>query len=126
MNRLIPSKVHDNVPGENQKPHKKTRSKLGAEIDVFLAQARDENGGTLVAGAGLGELTAYSRLVTKANLEGRRSRWPGRVDNCGKATDGENAKADPFGRPMTTSQRRHVAALEIAEDGGDVFFTGGV
>lgn len=98
----------------------KTRSKLGKEIDSYLAQARDESTGVL-AGGMVGESSAYSRLVAKEQLEGRRKRWPGIRDN-GKDPPtggaGSGCSADPFGRPMTTSQRRRVAALEIAEDGG--------
>lgn len=97
-----------------------TKSKLGKEIDVYLAQARDETAGVLSGGAG-GEFSAYSRLVTKEKLEGRRKRWPGIRDN-GKdpptGGGGPGCSADPFGRPMTTSQRRLVAALEVVEDGG--------
>lgn len=98
----------------------KTKSKLGKEIDVYLAQARDETAGVL-AGGTTGESSAYSRLVTKEQLEGRRKRWLGIRDN-GKDPPtggaGSGCSADPFGRPMTTSQRRRVAALEVAEDGG--------
>lgn len=98
----------------------KTKSKLGKEIDVYLAQARDETAGVLNGGAA-GDVSAYSRLVTKEKLEGRRKRWPGIRDN-GKDPPtggaGPGCSADPFGRPMTTSQRRRVAALEVAEDGG--------
>lgn len=99
-------------------PKKKTKSKLGKEIDAFLAQARDENVGVQVSGVA-SESTAYSRLLARAQLDGRKSRWPGPRDN-GKdcATGGAGSAADPFGRPMTTSQRRRIAALEIAEDGG--------
>lgn len=100
---------------------KKTKSKLGKELDVFLAQARDETAGARVGGTGR-ELTAYCRLVAKAQLEGRNGRWPGGRDN-GKpssAVGGGPPGADPFGRPMTTNQRRRIAALEIAEDGGDI------
>lgn len=104
---------------EKGRKTKKIKSKLGQEIDVFLAQARDENAGAL-AGGGEGGLTAFSRFVAKAQLEGRKSRWPGPRNN-GKdpAAGGEASSADPFGRPMTTSQRRRIAALEIAEDGGE-------
>eukprot|EP00903_Cladosiphon_okamuranus_P008869 g8491.t1 len=98
----------------------KTKSKLGKEIDVYLAQARDETAGVL-AGESAGGSTAYSRLVMREQLEGRRKRWPGIRDN-GKdphtSGAGSGSSADPFGRPMTTSQRRRVAALEVAEDGG--------
>lgn len=117
----------------------KTKSKLGMgkEIDVFLAQARDENGAASltalaggVEGGATGQGTAYSRLVAKENLEGRKSRWPGGRNNgkaivVASAVGGgggrggmETSGADPFGRPMTTTQRRRVAALEVAEDGG--------
>lgn len=97
---------------------KGTKSKLGKEIDVFLAQARDENTVAPVDGA-LGGSTAYSRLVAKTQLEARRSRWPGPRDN-GKdpPKGGQGSPADPFGRPMTTRQRRVLAAIEVAEDGG--------
>lgn len=98
----------------------KTKSKLGKELDVYLAQARDETAGVLAGGAA-GESSAYSRLLTKEQLEGRRKRWPGIRDN-GKDPPtggaGPGCSADSFGRPMTTSQRRRVAALEVAEDGG--------
>lgn len=97
---------------------RKTKSKLGKEIDAFLAQARDENTRNVVGG-GTGEPTAYSRLVAKAQLEGRKMRLPGPRDN-GKslAAGGTASSADPFGRPMTTSQRRRIAAIEVAEDAG--------
>lgn len=97
---------------------KKTKSKLGKEIGVFLAQARDENAGVIVDTVG-GETSAYSRLVTRAQLEGRKARWPGpRNNGKGPTAEGKGKPADPFGRSMTTSQRRRIAALEIAEDGG--------
>lgn len=101
----------------------KTKSKLGKEIDVYLAQARDETAGARVGGVEGGS-TAYSRLVAKEQLEGRRNRWPGPRDNgrdppTGGGGGGTGSSADPFGRPMTTSQRRRIAALEIAEDGGE-------
>lgn len=104
--------------GGNNVSARQTKSRLGGEIDVFLSQARDENGGALGGAAGGGEVTAYSRLLVKANLEGRKNRWPGRRNNGGKGS-GVGTATDPFGRPMTTSQRRRVAALEVAEDGGD-------
>lgn len=98
----------------------KTKSKLGKEIDVFLAQARDETAGAVDDGMA-GESTAHSRYVARQQLEARRSRWPGPRDN-GKDPPtggaGSGSLADPFGRPMTTNQRRCMAALEIAEDGG--------
>ncbi|CAM9807709.1 unnamed protein product [Scytosiphon promiscuus] len=108
------------IGGTGARPTK-TKSKLGKEIDVYLAQARDEAAGALVGGV-VGGSTAYSRLVAKEQLEGRRRRWPGPRDN-GKdpptgGRGGSGSSADPFGRPMTTSQRRRIAALEIAEDGG--------
>lgn len=97
-----------------------TKSKLGKEIDVFLAQARDETAG-VVDGGMAGESTAHSRFVAKQQLEARRSRWHGPRDN-GKdpptGGGGPGSLADPFGRPMTTNQRRCTAALEIAQDGG--------
>lgn len=100
--------------------HPKTKSKLGKEIDVYLAQARDETTRVLTGGVA-GTSSAYSRLVAKEQLEGRRKRWPGPRDN-GKDPPtggaGSGSSADPFGRPMTTSQRRRIAALEVAEDGG--------
>lgn len=99
----------------------KTKSKLGKEIDVYLAQARDETAGNLVGGVAGGS-TAYSRLVAREQLEGRKNRWPGPRDNGKDPPTGgggrSGSSADPFGRPMTTSQRRRIAALEIAEDGG--------
>lgn len=112
----------DTDGGEPRQP--KTKSKLGKEIDVYLAQARDETAGVLAGGGGrggAGESSAYSRLVSREQLEGRRKRWPGIRDNgkdppIGGARSG--CSTDPFGRPMTTSQRRRVAALEVAEDGG--------
>lgn len=110
--------------GENQNTDSrqtKTKSKLGKEIDVYLAQARDETAGVVDGGVAAGESTAYSRLMAKEQLEGRRRRWPGPRDN-GKdprtGGAGSGSLSDPFGRPMTTSQRRCIAALEIAEDGG--------
>ncbi|CAM9869585.1 unnamed protein product, partial [Laminaria digitata] len=124
------SSIHRNGGGgggvdENEEPvpKRKTKSKLGKEIDVYLAQARDENTREIVSSGGVtGEATAYSRLVAKAQLEGRKGRWPGPRDN-GKSLatvggEGAGASADPFGRPMTTSQRRRIAAIEVAEDGG--------
>lgn len=102
----------------------KTKSKLGKEIDVFLAQARDETAGAVDDGMA-GESTAHSRFVAKQQLEARRTRWPGPRDN-GKDPPtggaGPGSLADPFGRPMTTNQRRCMAALEIAEDGGSPIF----
>ncbi|CAM9774333.1 unnamed protein product [Ectocarpus sp. 4 AP-2014] len=106
--------------GDKERRQQKTKSKLGKEIDVYLAQARDEAAGVRVGGL-TGQSTAYSRLVAKEQLEGRRNRWPGIRDN-GKDPPtggaGSGCSGDPFGRPMTTSQRRRVAALEVAEDGG--------
>lgn len=100
----------------------KTKSKLGKgkELDVYLAQARDEAAGILVGGAA-GESSAYSRLMAKEQLERRKNRWPGPRDNGKDPPTGgawRGSSADPFGRPMTTSQRRRIAALEVAEDGG--------
>lgn len=111
----------DDSGGKDRQSKKKTKSKLGRELDVFLAQARDETSSTLAGGTGR-ESTAYCRLVAKAQLDGRKARWPGGRDNgkSSPATGGGPPGADPFGRPMTTSQRRRVAALEIAEDGGDL------
>lgn len=106
---------------EEPAPKRKTKSKLGKEIDVYLAQARDENTREVFGSGGVtGEATAYSRLVAKAQLEGRKSRWPGPRNN-GKSlasVGGAGPAADPFGRPMTTKQRRRIAAIEVAEDGG--------
>ena len=115
--------IHRNGDGgsdENEEPvpKRKTKSKLGKEIDVYLAQARDENTREVVGSGGVtGEATAYSRLVAKAQLEGRKARWPGPRDN-GKSLAAAGGGADPFGRPMRTSQRRRMAAIEVAEDGG--------
>lgn len=106
---------------EEPAPKRKTKSKLGKEIDVYLAQARDENTREVFGSGGVtGEATAYSRLVAKAQLEGRKNRWPGPRDNGkGLAAVGvAGPPVDPFGRPMTTSQRRRIAAIEVAEDGG--------
>ncbi len=107
---------------ERDTRHTKTKSKLGKgkELDVYLAQARDETAGILVGGAA-GETSAYSRLMAKEQLERRRNRWPGPRDNGKDPPTGgawPGSSADPFGRPMTTSQRRRIAALEVAEDGG--------
>lgn len=99
-------------------PKKKTRTKLGKEIDVFLALARDENASAPAGVMTVGGSTAYARLLAKTQLETRKNRWPGRRDNAA-GSKGETP-ADPFGRSMTTSERRRIAALEIAEDGGNV------
>lgn len=117
---------NDQLEGRNNHDRpaaKKTKTKLGKELNVFLAQARDESRVAPAVGDMGGDGKAYSRLVAKANLEDRKSRWPGRRNNGSKALaagGGDRGTfGDPFGRSMTTSQRRRVAALEIAEDGGD-------
>lgn len=110
----------ENSKNDTQRRKTKTKSKLGKEIDVFLAQARDEAAGVVGDGVAA-ESTAHSRFLAKQQLEARRSRWPGPRDNgkdppAGGAVRGSSA--DPFGRPVTTHQRRCNAALEIAQDGG--------
>lgn len=114
------SRAEVDVGGTDGVDHfpKKTRSMLGMDIGLFLAKARDDNNSGLVGGAA-GRVVAYSRVMAKENLKGRKSRWPGRRGNENpSASETGVSGADPLGRPMTTSQRRRVAALEIAEDGG--------
>ena len=102
--------------GVTKKP---TKSQLGKEIDVYLAEVRDAN--TVGASNGvLGESTGSSRLPAKMQLVARINRSLGRRDKSKNpsTTEGKGSSADLLGRRMTTYQRRRAAALEIAQDGG--------
>lgn len=101
-------------------PGERPRSKLGKGIDVFLAEARDKSCSAM-ATRGAGEQAAHVSLMVKTNLETRRNRRPRGRNNAKKSigSDLRGSDSDPFGRPMTTMQRRLAAAWEIAEDGGD-------
>ncbi|CAM9442607.1 unnamed protein product [Choristocarpus tenellus] len=102
----------------NMQPN--TQSKLGQELNVFLARARDISTGPLLSET-VGEVNPVAKIAILEKLEQRRIHSKNNGENLNnkfKETKRMPKALDPFGQLISTSQRRRFTAREVAEDGG--------